>query len=112
MKKCIAIPVENGKLCTHFGHCEQFALFEIENNKIVYENSVVPPPNEPFILPAWIAKKGVTDIIAGGIGQKAIVLLNAERINVFIGAPVKSPKVLVDDFICDKLAVCANYCDH
>ncbi len=112
MKKCIAIPVENGKLCSHFGHCEQFALFDIENNMIVCKNSVKPPSQEPHLLPAWIAKKGVTDIIAGGIGQKTIVLFNAQRINVFIGAPVKSPKVLVNDFIFNKLVACANYYDH
>ncbi len=26
----IAIPVANGKLCAHFGHCEQFALVEAD----------------------------------------------------------------------------------
>jgi len=112
MKKQIAIPTENGELCHHFGHCEQFAIFEIENNGIVSEKLLTPPPHEPNLLPAWIAKNGVTDVIAGGIGQKAILLLNEQKINVFIGAPVKSSQVLVKEFISGKLAVGANYCDH
>ena len=32
MNKKIAIPMENGILCSHFGHCEYFALVNIENN--------------------------------------------------------------------------------
>ncbi len=29
-KTTIAIPVANGQLCLHFGHCQQFALFEVD----------------------------------------------------------------------------------
>lgn len=36
MKK-IAIPLENGRLCSHFGHCEQFAIIDVENNTITGE---------------------------------------------------------------------------
>jgi predicted Fe-Mo cluster-binding NifX family protein len=112
MQKKIAIPLENGQLCSHFGHCEQFAILETENNQITTEIFITPPPHEPGLLPAWIAEKGVTDVIAGGIGQKAIVLFNEQKINVFVGAPVKSPKELVIDFLNNKLDVGANYCDH
>ncbi len=34
MKK-IAIPVMNDKLSRHFGHCEKFYFYEIENTKVV-----------------------------------------------------------------------------
>ncbi|MCX6234113.1 MAG: NifB/NifX family molybdenum-iron cluster-binding protein [Bacteroidetes bacterium] len=112
MKKIIAIPLENGQLCSHFGHCEQFAILETENGNVVSENLITPPPHEPGLLPAWLAQKGVTDVIAGGMGQRAIVLFNEQKINVFVGAPVKSPKALVADFPSNKLEVGANYCDH
>lgn len=29
----IAIPVAEGKLCMHFGHCEVFALFDVNEEK-------------------------------------------------------------------------------
>jgi predicted Fe-Mo cluster-binding NifX family protein len=112
MKKIIAIPLENGQLCSHFGHCEQFAILETESGNIVSEKLITPPPHEPGLLPAWIAQKGVTDVIAGGMGQRAIVLFNEQKINVFVGAPVKNPKELVTDFLTNKLDVGANYCDH
>jgi predicted Fe-Mo cluster-binding NifX family protein len=112
MKKCIAVPVENGILCSHFGHCQQFAIIEIHDNTITSETMITPPPHEPGILPGWLAEKGVTDIIAGGIGQRAIGLFNERKINVFVGAPIKNPAELASDLINNTLAAGANYCDH
>ncbi len=112
MKKRIAIPLEGGILCSHFGHCEQFAIVDAENMSITGETLVTPPPHEPGLLPAWLAEKGVTDVIAGGMGQRAISIFNHHSINVFVGAPVKSPDELAQDLINDRLQAGANYCDH
>jgi predicted Fe-Mo cluster-binding NifX family protein len=112
MKKRIAIPLENGILCSHFGHCQQFAIIDAENNSISGETLVTPPPHEPGLLPAWLAEKGVTDVIAGGMGQRAIDLFNQQNINVFVGAQIKSHKELANDLLNNSLAAGANYCDH
>jgi predicted Fe-Mo cluster-binding NifX family protein len=112
MKKRVAIPLENGILCPHFGHCQQFAIIDTLNNSISEVNMVTPPPHEPGLLPAWLAEKGVTDVIAGGMGQRAINLFNQQKINVFVGAQVKSHGELVNDLLNDSLAAGANYCDH
>ena len=112
MKKRIAIPLENGILCAHFGHCEQFAIIDAEDKSIVKESLITPPPHEPGLLPGWLATKGVTDVIAGGMGQRAIGLFNQQKINVFVGAQIKDPKELVSDLLNDTLAAGANYCDH
>ncbi|NLY23703.1 MAG: ATPase, partial [Bacteroidales bacterium] len=37
MKQVIAIPLEEGRLCQHFGHCQQFAIIEAEEGTIVNE---------------------------------------------------------------------------
>ena len=29
-----AVPVSGGVMCSHFGHCEQFALIQTENGQI------------------------------------------------------------------------------
>ena len=34
MTKKIAIPMENGTICPHFGHCEYFAIVTVQNNQI------------------------------------------------------------------------------
>lgn len=112
MKKRIAIPLENGILCSHFGHCRQFAIIDADNNSVSEETLVTPPPHEPGLLPAWLAEKGVTDVIAGGMGQRAISIFNHNKINVFVGAPVKPPKELAADLIKGRLETGANYCDH
>lgn len=112
MKKRIAIPLENGILCSHFGHCQQFAIIDAENNLISEESLVTPPPHEPGLLPAWLAEKGVTDVIAGGMGQRAINLFNQQNINVFVGAQIKGHKELANDLLNDSLIAGANYCDH
>jgi predicted Fe-Mo cluster-binding NifX family protein len=112
MKKRIAVPLENGILCAHFGHCQQFAIIETEHGNITGETLVTPPPHEPGLLPGWLAEKGVTDVIAGGMGQRAISLFNYQKINVFVGAPIKNPADLANDLINDTLEAGANYCDH
>ena len=112
MKKRIAIPLEDGVLCSHFGHCQQFAIIEAENNNIISQNFITPPPHEPGLLPGWLAEKGVTDVIAGGMGQRAINLFNRQNINVFVGAQIKNHTELASDLINNRLAAGANYCDH
>ncbi len=108
----VAIPLEGGILCSHFGHCEHFAILEIKDGAIISEKLVTPPAHEPGLYPAWIAEMGVTDVIAGGMGQKAIELFNQQKINAFVGAPSKPAKQLVSDFIANKLNLTANYCNH
>jgi len=112
MNKCIAIPLENGLLCAHFGHCQTFAIVNVENDVITEIKEVIPPEHIPGLYPKWVAEFGVTDVIAGGMGEHAINLFNEQKINAFVGAPQKSAKELVQDFIVNKLNLSANYCNH
>lgn len=109
----IAVPVDNnGVLDAHFGHCKFFALLDVEEDIIVSEEKVVPPPHEPGLLPKWLAEKGATDIIAGGMGQKAVQIFNHYKVNVFVGASQLSAKELVEGFLNKSLSFSSNYCDH
>jgi predicted Fe-Mo cluster-binding NifX family protein len=112
MVKRIAIPLENGLLCSHFGHCSQFAVIDAESTNIINEVLITPPPHEPGLLPAWLAEKGVTDVIAGGMGQRAINLFNQQKINVFVGANAKKPSELARELLHGTLVAGANLCDH
>jgi predicted Fe-Mo cluster-binding NifX family protein len=112
MKTVIAIPLQNGQLCSHFGHCEQFSILEVEKNSIINEILITPPPHEPGLLPGWLAEKGVNEIIAGGIGQRAITLFTAQNIKVNVGAEPKSPVELVTDWINRNLVTGTNACTH
>lgn len=113
MNKIIAIPVdENDILDAHFGHCKFFNLTSVVNGKIETIERIVPPPHEPGLLPKWLAEKGATDIVAGGMGQKAIQLFNQYGVNAFVGAPKLSASELTSGFINESISFKANYCDH
>ncbi len=112
MKKIFAIPLEKGILCSHFGHCDQFAIVDVEEDSISNEKWITPPPHEPGLLPAWLAEKGVTNVIAGGMGQRAIELFYKEKIEVRVGAPQEKPRKLVNDYLKNTLVTISNSCDH
>ena len=91
----IAVPVANGKLCQHFGHCEQFALVQTADKEIKATEMVTPPPHEPGLLPRWLGEKEVNLVIAGGMGVRAQELFNAAGVEVITGAPAIAPEEVV-----------------
>ncbi len=113
MEKKIAVPVdENGLLDGHFGHCKFFAVLTVVDKNIVDEQKLVPPPHEPGLLPKWLAEQGVTEVLAGGMGQKAIQIFNYNDVNVWVGAPRKTARELAEGFLHSSIQFTANYCDH
>ncbi len=110
----IAIPLADGKLTAHFGHCGQFAVVEVDPESKAIHSQVVldPPPHEPGVLPAWLAEQGVSLVIAGGMGQRAQMLFGEKNIDVIVGAPVETPETLVADYLAGTLQTGANVCDH
>lgn len=113
MSKKIAIPVdEAGVLDGHFGHCKFFMILTEKDGDMVEQEKLVPPPHEPGLLPRWLAEKGITDIIAGGMGQRAIQLFNQQGVNAFVGAPKMTGEELAKGFLKGELKFTANYCDH
>lgn len=109
-----AIPVSDGVVATHFGHCDQFALIDVdEARKAIVGKEIIPSPgHEPGLLPVWLAEKGVSVIIAGGMGSRAQNLFKQNRIRVIIGALEGDPERAVLDYISGTLATGDNICDH
>lgn len=107
-----AIPVAGGKLCSHFGHCEQFAIIETENGKIQRKIIQTPPPHEPGVLPRWLHEQGANVIIAGGMGSRAQQLFKENGIEVVTGAPMDAPEALVNQYLSKSLVTGPNVCDH
>jgi predicted Fe-Mo cluster-binding NifX family protein len=110
----IAIPLENGKLAMHFGHCERFALVDVDTaeKKITSREDIEAPPHQPGLLPPWLAERGATMIIAGGMGQRALGLFAEQGIQVVLGAAAETPERLVSDYLGGTLQVGENVCDH
>lgn len=110
----IAIPLAGGKLSMHFGHCERFALVDVDpsEKKILKREDIEPPPHEPGLLPKWLAERDVNMIIAGGMGQRAQGLFVEHGILVIVGAAADTPERLVGDYLAGTLQAGENVCDH
>lgn len=110
----IAIPITGEKLAEHFGHCEQFALIDVDqdNRAILGKVLVDAPPHEPGLLPEWLAKRGANVVIAGGMGRKAQQLFAQNGISVVIGASGKFPEQIVTSYLYGTLSTGENICGH
>jgi len=99
-------------LAHHFGHSKLFFFAEIEENKILRTYNAVPPPHAEGVIPNWLAEEKTTDLLVGGVGPKAIKILNDRNINVYIGVEVAKASKLVSDFTSNTLKYGENYCHH
>jgi len=113
-KMRIAVPLAQGKFSLHFGHCDQFAIFDIDDNikKVVTRKDATPPGHEPGVLPRWLHENNVSVIIAGGMGQRAQQLFTQNNVKVVIGASGQSPEELVSAYLENTLETGDNICDH
>jgi len=109
-----AVPMSGGLVATHFGHCEQFALIDVdEAKKQILNKELVPSPgHEPGLLPRWLAEQGVSVVIAGGMGSRAQNLFQQNHIGVVIGALEGDPEKAVLNYLNGTLATEDNICDH
>ena len=110
----IAIPVAAGRLSMHFGHCEEFAIFEVDpkGKKILKRETIAAPDHQPGLLPRWLHEKGAEVIIAGGMGQRAQGLFMQNQIRVVIGARGETPEDIVNSYLSGDLVTGDNICDH
>jgi len=110
----IAIPMADGKLAMHFGHCERFALVDVDpiEKKILKREDIEAPRHEPGLFPKWLAERGANTIISGGMGQRARGLFAERGIQVVVGAPADTPEALVGNYLAGTLQVTENVCDH
>ena len=110
----IAIPIANGELCMHFGHCEQFALVEVDEKDETIRNTTMlqPPAHAPGVLPAWLHEQGANVIISGGMGQRAQQLFAQNNIAVVVGASGGTAEELASAYLSGTLEAGENICDH
>ena len=110
----IAIPLANGRLAMHFGHCEQFALIDVNETTKQHRETLLleAPPHEPGLLPRWLHEQGANIIIAGGMGQRAQQLFAQKGIRVVYGVPSDTPETIVKAFLDGTIVAGENLCDH
>jgi ATP-binding protein involved in chromosome partitioning len=108
----VAIPLAEGRLCNHFGHCEKFAVIQVREGLMGEKELHTPPPHDPGVIPRWLGDLGVNLIIAGSMGQRALSLFAEKGIKVITGSPSQEPEALVQGYLAGTLVGGPNVCDH
>ena len=110
----IAIPISDGVLAQHFGHCEQFVLIDVNTatKAVLTSSQEAAPPHEPGLLPRLFRERGVGVVITGGMGARARALFQEAGIEVVTGAESRPFESVVQDYLAGNLATVANSCDH
>lgn len=110
----IVVPVADGMLTQHFGHCAGFDSFDIgsDGKTVAAKEYIEAPPHEPGLLPRFLGERGVTHIVAGGMGSRARDLFAERGITVCVGAPALPSEEIVRQFLTGTLITGVNGCDH
>ncbi len=113
--KTIAVPVLGGRFSSHFGGAEGFAVYQAdEATQTVAEKVIHPaPPHAQGAFPAFLDQVGADVIIAGGMGPRAVQILEANGIEVVLGAVGEDPDAIVAAYLEGTLAATGESChDH
>lgn len=81
----IAVTHEMGQVFQHFGHTEQFKLYEVENTEIKKISFLNTNGSGHGALAGFLKENGVDILICGGIGGGAQNALNEAGIKFFGG---------------------------
>ena len=81
----IAVTYENGEIFQHFGHTEQFKLYDVEDGKIVNEQIVDTNGSGHGALAGFLQAAKADALICGGIGMGAQMALSDAGIKLYGG---------------------------
>ena len=81
----IAVTYENGMVFQHFGHTEQFKLYDVDDGKVVSSQIVDTSGQGHGALAAFLCAHGVDALICGGIGGGAQMALARAGIQLYGG---------------------------
>jgi predicted Fe-Mo cluster-binding NifX family protein len=83
----LAIPTRDNLVDSHFGHCEMYTIITAEDQQIT-KTEILPSPQGcgcKSDIAGVFQQIGVTVLLAGGIGDGAIHVLNHHGIRVVRG---------------------------
>jgi predicted Fe-Mo cluster-binding NifX family protein len=81
----VAISTDGDQVAPHFGRCEAYTIADIEDGAITDQQRIPNPGHSPGFLPGYLAERGVGCIVAGGMGPRAQVLFDEQKIATIVG---------------------------
>lgn len=108
----IAVTYENGNVFPHFGHTEQFKVYDIEDGKVTGAQVVDTNGNGHGALAGLLSELKVDTLICGGIGAGAQTALAEMGIRLYGGVSGGADEA-VEALLMGRLAFDPNvHCDH
>lgn len=109
----LAIPYANGQIFQHFGHTEQFKLYEIQDGAVVNTAIRSTDGQGHGALASWLSAQQVDAVICGGIGGGAQTALKQANIQVYGGVSGAADRAAQDlaegRLVYNPFAQCAHH---
>ncbi|MBE9487720.1 MAG: NifB/NifX family molybdenum-iron cluster-binding protein [Bacteroidetes bacterium] len=110
----IAVPTRGEVVDSHFGHCEFYTIFNIDENKKIASCQTLPSPQGcgcKSNIAQVLEELGVTIMIAGSMGNGALIVLKKHNIEVYRGCEGKIIDV-VNNFLSGGIKDSGEACSH
>lgn len=111
----IAVPMQHGRFCSHFGGADAFAIYPVDPATRTPADPQVssPPEHGRGVYPSWLRGQGVTVVLAGGMGPRAIEIFDRQGIEVVLGVSGTDPETIVRSYLNGTLESTGEAChDH
>lgn len=111
----IAVPTRGTEIDEHFGHCEAFTIFTVDENNKIESSELMPSPSGCGCksgIAGILQEKGVNILLAGNMGQGAVNVLSMHGIEVCRGCNGDARKALegfLNGYIIDSEGVCQHH---
>ncbi len=112
----IAVPTNNGNVDDHFGHCDHYTIFNVENGKVTSSEKLMSPQGCgcKSNIASTLKNMGVKLMLAGNMGEGAKNKLEGEGINVVRGCSGDVAELVndwVDGMVSDSGVGCSAHAD-
>ena len=108
----IAVTYENGQIFQHFGHTEQFKLYDAEDGKVVSSQVVDTNGSGHGALAGFLAAHQVEALICGGIGGGAQMALAQAGIRLYAGCSGDADARVAELLAGTLVSAAEATCDH
>ena len=109
--KRIAVTYENGEVFQHFGHTEEFKVYEVEDGKIINSEIIGSNGSGHGALAGLLNDKKIDVLICGGIGGGAQAALAERGIELCAGASGSADEA-VKAYLSGELVNTGANCNH
>ena len=95
----IAVPYENGEICSHLAQVKEFLIFDVVDDEIISTKTVKQTyANDPGALVEFLKKENVAVLLCDALPIPMMIALRETSIQVLGGAK-GAPKDRVEDFL-------------